>query len=416
MSINVIYNSKTIASVQGGQKATLDCKGKLMESDVIVDALDVSGGEAVAEYDGTVNITGGASNDVEVKPANIQPLTITENGVYTASGDIDGYSPVTIEVPIPEGYIKPSGDFDITENGTYDITQYANVNVNVESSGGSGNNGEEWIGDGKTHLWIKIAAEGRMDVPLCFSQTVSNGVTIDWGDGSAPQTVSGTGPLTNVFHTYASIGEYIITLDVVDGCALELGHRNYSSYSVMGSNGMSNRVYYNMLQKVEIGNGAISISKYAFQVCTSLANIKMSESITSISERVFQNCYALASIIIPESVTSIGEMAIYMCYALASIIIPESVTSIGKQAFANCQALANIKIPKSVTSIGDSAFQNCYSIKFYDFTEHTSVPTLSGSSSIHVPSDCEIRVPAALYDEWIAATNWSTHASKIVAV
>lgn len=413
MSINVIYNSKTIASVQGGQKATLDCKGKLMESDVIVDALDVSGGEAVAEYDGTVNITGGASNDVEVKPANIQPLTITENGVYTASGDIDGYSPVTIEVPIPEGYIKPSGDFDITENGTYDITQYANVNVNVESSGGSGSD-EEWIGDGKTHLWIKIAAEGRMDVPLCFAQTVSNGVTIDWGDGSAPQTVPGLNPLNNIFHTYASIGEYIITLDVAEGCALELGHRDYSSYCVMGST--TNHVYCNMLQKVEIGNGAISIGKYAFQHCTSLANIKMTESITSISEKAFYLCYSLPSIIIPESITSIGEKAFHLCYALASIIILENVTSIGKSAFHGCQSFASIIIPKSVTSIGDGAFANCTSIKFYDFTEHTSVPTLYNSGAIQVPSDCEIRVPAALYDEWIAATNWSTHASKIVAV
>ena len=413
MAIQVNYDSKTIVTLNGGQKATLACKGKLMASNVIVDALDVSGGEAVAEYDGTVNITGGASNDVEVKPANIQPLTITENGVYTASGDIDGYSPVTIEVPIPEGYIKPSGDFDITENGTYDITQYANVNVNVESSGGSGSD-EEWIGDGKTHLWIKIAAEGRMDVPLCFAQTVSNGVTIDWGDGSAPQTVSGTGSLNNIFHTYASIGEYIITLDVVEGCALRLGCKNPTGYCVMG--GINNYVYCNMLQKVEIGNGAISIDGGAFQNCYSLANIKMTESITSIDDAVFSSCYSLASIIIPENVTSIGTSAFNSCYSLASIIIPENVISIGNYAFTYCRSLASIKIPKSVTSIGNGVFTSCVSIKFYDFTEHTSVPTLNNSGAIYGPSDFEIRVPAALYDEWIAATNWSTHASKIVAV
>lgn len=39
--------------------------------------------------------------------------------------------------------------------------------------------------DGKTRLYIRIAAEGRMDVPLYLQQTVANGVTIDWGDGSA---------------------------------------------------------------------------------------------------------------------------------------------------------------------------------------------------------------------------------------
>ena len=37
---------------------------------------------------------------------------------------------------IPEGYIKPSGSLDITENNTYDVKQYESVNVNVASSGG----------------------------------------------------------------------------------------------------------------------------------------------------------------------------------------------------------------------------------------------------------------------------------------
>jgi hypothetical protein len=56
-------------------------------------------------------------------------------------------------------------------------------------------------------------------------------------------------------------------------------------------------------------------------------------------------------------------------------------------------------------------------MKFYDFTSHTVVPTLASTGAFqNIPSDCEIRVPAALYDEWIAATNWSTYASKIVAV
>jgi hypothetical protein len=56
-------------------------------------------------------------------------------------------------------------------------------------------------------------------------------------------------------------------------------------------------------------------------------------------------------------------------------------------------------------------------MKFYDFTKHTVVPTLASTSVFSgIPSDCEIRVPAALYDEWIAATNWSTYAANIVAV
>ena len=66
--------------------------------------------------------------------AVIEPLSVTKNGTYTAPSG--GYSPVTVNVPIPEGYIVPSGTKNITENGTHDVTEYASVEVNVASSGG----------------------------------------------------------------------------------------------------------------------------------------------------------------------------------------------------------------------------------------------------------------------------------------
>ena len=42
----------------------------------------------------------------------------------------------------------------------------------------------------------------------------------------------------------------------------------------------------------------------------------------------------------------------------------------------------------------------------------TSLSSTNAFSSI--PSDCKIIVPDTLYDTWIAATNWSTYASKII--
>ena len=154
----------------------------------------------------------------------------------------------------------------------------------------------------------------------------------------------------------------------------------------------SMKVYSNMLQKVEIGN-----------------------SVTSIGSNAFSNCCALASVVIPNGVTSIGSGVFYNCYALASVVIPNSVTSIGDMVFYNCDALASVVIPNSVTSIGSNAFGYCKSLAFIDFGSHTSVPTLSNSNAFnYIASDCKIVVPDALYDEWKAATNWSSHASKIV--
>ena len=239
--------------------------------------------------------------------------------------------------------------------------------------------------DGKTRLYITIAAEGRMDVPLKLQQSVSNGVVVDWGDGSATETFSGTSA-TTLRHTYSKVGDYVIALEVTSGTLTLSGSSPYGIFAD------SMRVYGNMLQKVEIGNG-----------------------VTSIGANAFLNCSSLASVVIPNGVTSIGSYTFNYCYSLASVVIPNGVTSIGGNVFQNCSSLASVVIPNGVTSIGTYAFNSCQSVAFCDFRTHTSVPTLPATSAFSsIPSDCKIVVPDALYDEWIAATNWSTYASKIV--
>ena len=147
--------------------------------------------------------------------------------------------------------------------------------------------------DGKTRLYIRIAAEGRMNVPLYFSQTAANGVTIDWGDGSETETLAGTGNV-NTTHTYQGVGDYVITLDPADGCTLSLGPGS-SEYCVMGRIDTEGLVYCNMLQKVELGRGVTSIGDGAFASCYSLATITIPDSVTSIAEYAFANCYGMAA-------------------------------------------------------------------------------------------------------------------------
>ena len=59
----------------------------------------------------------------------IDPLSVTENGTYTAE-DGHAYSPVTVDVPNPS-----TGSISIIENGTYDVTDKASAIVNVPSGG-----------------------------------------------------------------------------------------------------------------------------------------------------------------------------------------------------------------------------------------------------------------------------------------
>ena len=300
---------------------------------------------------------------------------------------------------------------------------------------------EGWIGDGNTHIWISLA-EGRTSPMLgcCPNGTV----TVDWGDGTTPDVLTGTSLTTVMWtptHNYAKLGDYVITL-TVDG---EIGFGGESAsggFILQHSSSADNRsrAYLNTIYRVELGNSVTSIGNYAFRNCYSLTSIAISNGVTSIGHNVFESCLSLESIAIPNSVTRIGNNVFKSCYSLASITIPDSVTSIGNNVFESClslesiaipnsvtrignytfyscYSLASIAIPYSVTSIGTYTFEKCYGLRFCDFTNHTSVPTLGGASAFRdTPADFEIRVPAALADEWKAATNWATCASYTVGV
>ena len=263
--------------------------------------------------------------------------------------------------------------------------------------------------DGKTRIYIRIAAEGRMNVPLYISQTVANGVTIDWGDGSVTETLAGTGNV-NTTHTYTSIGDYVITFDPVDGCEIGFGEGS-GSYCLLGSTGDNGKVYCNMLQAVQIGNGVTSIGGSAFDSCSSLASITIPDSVTSIIDYAFAGCNSLASLTIPNGVTSIGNGAFIGCNSLASLTIPNGVTSIIDYAFGSCSSLASITIPDSVTSIGDSSFSYCSGMAKYHL-KPTTPPTLFDTNAFDgISADCTIYVPQGCLEAYQNATNWATYAS-----
>lgn len=73
----------------GGITTSEDLDAILTEQEALIDELkEVLQGKAGGG--------GGAT------PAVIEPLSVTENGTYTAPDGVDGYSPVSVNVPIPE--------------------------------------------------------------------------------------------------------------------------------------------------------------------------------------------------------------------------------------------------------------------------------------------------------------------------
>jgi hypothetical protein len=309
------------------------------------------------------------------------------------------------------------------------------ISTSGESGGGSS---AEWIGDGNTHIWITLT-EGRTSPPgLCVG--VEGTVTVDWGDGTTPDTLTGTDIYTEMYtpnHNYENPGDYVITL-TIDGFIKTTGAIFEHSGALLDD---LNHVYRNAVKKVEIGNGVLYIGNSAFEECYSLAHVTISGDVAVIGDRAFRDCYSLTSVTIPRSVEYIYDSAFANCYSLASatiqnglcddkymsifnncraltsVTLPDDAPLIPQGMFSGCYSLASVAIPGSVGLIGYHAFYNCYGVRYYDFTNHTAVPTLDPDNTFYgIASDCEIRVPAELYNDWIAARNWKTYANYIVAV
>ena len=172
------------------------------------------------------------------------------------------------------------------------------VQMPDEIRGISGGGEPEPLDDGKTRLYITVPAnsmEGlpppRNQVPLYIKQTVDRGVTIDWGDGSDPETLPGTGNV-NTTHIYQQAGDYVISLDPADGCELGFGDES-AAHCIMGNSKNNGIVYCNMLKKIEIGSNVTTIDSYAFQYCYSLSTVIFSNSVRSIGNYTFGNCYGM---------------------------------------------------------------------------------------------------------------------------
>ena len=103
------------------------------------------------------------------------------------------------------------------------------------------------------------------------------------------------------------------------------------------------------------------------------------------------------------------------CYSMKSIIFPSGLTAIPGSVCTSCTALVKAKFPAGTASIGGSAFSAASGVCYYDFSNNAAIPTLSNVSAFNsMGADCKIVVPDSLYEDWKAASNWSTYASYIV--
>ena len=251
--------------------------------------------------------------------------------------------------------------------------------------------------DGHTRIYMHLreAELAHIEMPFCIQQMAGT-VVINWGDGSAPETITAAGIYSHTWQVNQYPADVVIDVDYAPSGSTKLVLGRAVGSTVYGL--FNNETYYaSCVETVELGNNIDFLTYSA----------------------TFKNCKHLREINLPDGVTSIGNNAFQGCTNLALTVLPDGVTSIGNNAFYGCTNLALTVLPDGITSIGNGAFTGCTSLYIIDLTAFTNpqfVPTLVNANAFQgIPALAEFWFSSQeVLDAFAAATNWSTSASKFV--
>ena len=289
--------------------------------------------------------------------------------------------------------------------------------------------------DGATRVYITLPTNGQLNVHVYITQTVSNGVIVDWGDGSATETINGTGAV-NTSHRYAGAGDYRISLLPQDNCVLGFGDGNL--YNIV-ENSNSTMIYSNFVTKVNVGKNVPTIATRSLNGLSLRNGVSVPASVTTlavsalistgipcfvctssmndfnpyavISDKVSTFVYSSKS---SASLTSLAQNAFRAFNKVQRLVLPDGIRTIQNFALSGLNSLTSLVIPSTVTAFWSDALSgNWFSCGYLDFSHVLQVPSLS-SPLTYLTAQCKIIVPDELYDEWISATNWSAKADQTV--
>ena len=412
MGLDVSYKGEQIARLSATGTATLKLAGKTCEGDILLSYS--AGGISGGGISGGGISGGGASGSAA--GSDVVFYDSYDHSVV-ASYSAAEFARLSALPANPEhaGLIAQGWNWTL-ENAKAYAAKYGRLTV-----------GQMFVtDDGKTRIHIHLEPDRTTPVlGLC----VNGSVSVDWGDGSEADTLTGTSTTTMKWtsrHSYPGGGDYVISLAVNGSIAFSGSNAGSCLLCHATTSDKRNKSYENDIKAIEIGNGLAKIGTYSFQHCYSLTHVTIPNGVGGIDNYAFQNCYSLPGITIPNGaakigdyafqkasglsyislptgITAIGNNAFEVCHRLNAVSCPEGVKTIGSNAFHNCFDLTNAVIPDTVTKIGGYAFAACYSLR------KAVIPDSVTTMESYAFSDCigltELTVPGSIVTMPIYAFN-----------
>lgn len=289
--------------------------------------------------------------------ANVVPLSVTENGTYTAE-EGTAYSPVSVDVPYK------------TANFTFRFNNAIPAGLFVKCSVPYMNSGNIFTIVSTT----KYSGQSQTIVLGESGHTTATIVTEGWQF----TIISGNATFTDNDHLRVNItGDCVLSVEPVVGYQSDL-----AKFLTHGTTEL----------KAEDWVGDTSTWAYQCYRQTRLVTVTFPFGYTGIQSYTFSNCSGLRTVNLPSTIQNIYANAFEYCTALETITLPAVMRLLLNSAFVGCSSLKSVTI------------------------EATTPPTLGTGVFSGTHADLVIYVPAESVEAYKAATNWSTYADKIQAI
>lgn len=280
--------------------------------------------------------------EAKIKPEVVGHATPTEEAQTVTPAPGTTFSAVELDA-IPPEYVKPVGTKNITEDGDYNVTEFAAAHVAVPQG---------------------VFPEGTLEIE-------ENGTGINVTNYAAVDV--NVNPSGWVFDEYDDDGK--------PTRARFFATENYHEIAqkLMWDSAPRNQFIGN-ITKIELSEGTTKVGNSAFSKRL-IKRFVMPSTVTDFGEYAFRYCAEL------EEFDYMGDCYLYY-YDFSET------------------ALKRLTAHKNVTRItGTRIFPA--TTELIDFSHCTSVPPLSHVDAFELVVSCRLLVPAALLTDWQNATNWN---------